>query len=94
MTIWAVRDKPTTSWAWREQVETSRSGRDKPETSWASRTEVDTSRAVRNRPIIYKAPLQDAYRIVHDQDDRIVYILTNSWTEIPWTFWKTRPLVS
>ena len=66
----------------------------KPTTSWAWREEVETSWSGRNRPITYKAPLQDAYRKVHDQDNRIIYILTNSWTEIPWTFWKTRPLVS
>ena len=52
--------------------------RDKPNTSWALRTEVETSWNGRNRPITYKAPLQDAYRIVHDQDDRIIYILSNS----------------
>ena len=94
MTIWAVRDKPNTSWALRTEVETSWSGREQPNTSWAVRWEVETGWDGRNRPITYKAPLQDAYRIVHDQDDRIVYILTNSWTEIPGTFWKTRPLVS
>ena len=66
--------------------------RNKPNTSWALRTEVETSWAGRLRPILYKAPLQDAYRIVHDQDDRIVYILTNSGTEIPGTFRKTRPV--
>ena len=94
MTNWATRLQPTTSWAWREQVETSRSGREQPETSWAARTGVETGWSGRNRPMIYKAPLQDAYRKVHDQDNRIIYILTNSWIEIPWTFWKTRPLVS
>ena len=66
----------------------------KPTTSWAWREQVETSWAWRTRPMIFKAPLQDAYRKVHDQDNRIIYILTNSWTEIPNTFWKTRPLVS
>ena len=68
--------------------------RDKPNTSWALRTEVETSWAGRLRPTLFKAPLQDAYRKVHDQDNRIIFILTTSWEEIPGTFWKTRPLVS
>jgi hypothetical protein len=35
-------------------------------------------------------PLQDAYRMVHDEDDEIIYILANSWKMIPATFWKAR----
>ena len=45
-------------------------------------------------PRVYKSPLQDAYRKVHDQDNRIVDVLTNTGQQIPGTFWKTRPLVS
>ena len=71
---------------------TNRATRLKPSTSWAVRAEVETWWSWRTRPMIHKAPLQDAYRIVHDQDDRIIYILSNTWTEIPNTFWKTRPV--
>ena len=72
---------------------TQRAAREKPTTSWAWRTPVETGWAGRLSPHAYKAPLQDAYRIVHDQDDKVIYILSNTWTEIPGTFWKTRPLV-
>lgn len=68
--------------------------RTKPETEWATRISYETDWEKRNRPITYEAPLQDAYRIVHDEDDRIIYILSNTWHLIPGTFWKTRPLVS
>lgn len=65
----------------------------KPETSWGVRGEVETDRSWRIRPITYKTPLEDAYRIVHDEDDKIIYILANSWKLIPATFWGTRPKV-
>lgn len=73
---------------------TTWASRTKPSTEWAGRSQPTTDRDGRNRPIAYEAPLQDAYRIVHDEDDRIIYILSNTGHPIPWTFWKKRPLVS
>ena len=65
----------------------------KPETSWGVSVKPETDRSWRIRPITYKTPLEDAYRIVHDEDDEIIYILANSWKLIPATFWGTRPKV-
>lgn len=65
----------------------------KPNTTWGAREKVDTSRDGRNRPITYKTPLEDAYRIVHDEDNEIIFILANSWKLIPATFWSARPQV-
>ena len=36
------------------------------------------------------SPLQDAYRIVHDQNDKIIYILASSGKLMPATFWTAR----
>lgn len=62
-------------------------------TTWTERAEVSTSWDARNRPTIFIAPLQDAYAIVHDQDDNIIYIISNEGKEIPATFWKARPVL-
>ena len=62
-------------------------------TTWGERVKPETSWGERSRPITYKTPLEDAYRIVHDEDDEIIYILANSWKLIPATFWGTRPKV-
>jgi len=65
----------------------------KPETSWGERVKPETSWGERVKPITYKTPLEDAYRIVHDENNEIIYILANSWKLIPATFWGTRPKV-
>ena len=62
-------------------------------TTWGERVKPETSWGERVKPITYKTPLEDAYRIVHDEDDEIIYILANSWKLIPATFWGTRPKV-
>ena len=69
---------------------TNWSERVKPTTNWGQRKAVETDWDGRIRPITYMAPLQDAYRMVHDEDDEIIYILANSWKMIPATFWKAR----
>lgn len=47
-------------------------------TSWTPRATVTTDRVGRRRPIMYIAPLQDAYRKVHDQDNKVIYIISNT----------------
>ena len=59
-------------------------------TTWTSRTPVTTDWIGRRRPIQYMAPLQDAYRKVHDQNNNIIYILSNEWKPIVLTNWKVR----
>ena len=62
-------------------------------TTWTTRTPVYTDWVGRRRPITFMTPLQDAYRKVHDQDNKVIYILANSGKEIPATFWSVRPKV-
>ena len=62
-------------------------------TTWGERVKPETSWGERVKPITYKTPLEDAYRIVHDENNEIIYILANSWKLIPATFWGTRPKV-
>jgi hypothetical protein len=72
---------------------TTWSVRTKPTTNWWARTQPETNWWARTRPTTYKTPLQDSYTMVADENDRIIYILANSWTLIPATFWKTRPVI-
>ena len=62
-------------------------------TNWSERTKPTTNWGERVKPMIYAAPLQDAYRIVHDQDNEIIYILVNEWEPIPTTRWKKRKTI-
>lgn len=62
-------------------------------TTWGERVKPETSWGERLKPITYKTPLEDAYRKVHDENNKIIYILANSWKLIPATFWGTRPKV-
>lgn len=62
-------------------------------TTWTTRTPVTIDWIGRRRPIAYMVPLQDAYRKVHDQNNAIIYILSNSGKPIPATFWNTRPKI-
>ncbi len=59
-------------------------------TNWSERTKPTTNWNERKKPEIYMAPLQDAYRIVHDQNNKIIYILASSGKLIPATFWNAR----
>lgn len=63
-------------------------------TTWTERTEVSTNRTPRKKPSIYIAPLQDAYVIVHNEDNEIVYIISNTWEEVVFTDWTTRPVLN
>ena len=59
-------------------------------TTRTKRTEVTTSWDGRKWPFGYAAPLQDAYRKVRDQDNEIIYILSNTWKLVPLTKWWKR----
>lgn len=45
----------------------------------------------RARPIAYMTPLEDEYWVVHDENDEIIYILSNSGKPILATFRTPRP---
>ena len=47
-------------------------------TTWTERSEVSTNREPRKKPVIFIAPLQDAYRIVHNEDDQVIYIISDT----------------
>ena len=58
------------------------------------REEVTTSWYSRNRPTIYIAPLEWVNDvIVHDEDDEVIYIISNEWKLIPATFRTPRPVL-
>ena len=59
-------------------------------TTRTKRNEVTTSWNWRSWPFGYEAPLQDAYRKVHDQNNEIIYILANTWKLVPLTRWWKR----
>ena len=46
-------------------------------TNWSEREKPTSNWSERQKPIIYIAPLQDAYRIVRDEDNEIIYIISN-----------------
>lgn len=62
-------------------------------TNWTVRVVVTTDWDGRQRPIYLIAPLQDAYRIVHNEDNEIIYIISTSWKEVPITQWEARPVL-
>ena len=47
----------------------------------------------RNKPTINIAPLQDAYREVCNEDNQVIYIISNTWKTIPLTIWQARPSI-
>ena len=59
-------------------------------TTWTPRTNVSTTWKGRKKPELNIAPLQDAYRTVHDEDNEIIYILVSNGTLVPVTFWTAR----
>ena len=63
-------------------------------TTWSERTTESTSWNPRTKPSIYIAPLQDAYVVVHDEDNEVVYIISNTWQEVVFTAWTTRPVLN
>ena len=63
-------------------------------TSRTPRNTITTDWVGRWKPIMYIAPLQDAYRKVHDQDNKVIYIISNSWKEVPATKWQERPVLN
>lgn len=69
---------------------TTWTARTKPTTTWWKRPEVSTDWDGRIRPITYMTPLQDAYTLVADENDEVIYILANEWKLIPATFRKKR----
>ena len=62
-------------------------------TTWSERSKPTTNWSERKKPEIYIAPLQDAYREVCDQDNQVIYIISNTWTVVPATFWQPRPTI-
>ena len=46
-------------------------------TTWTARIRPTTNWTGRIKPLIYIAPLQDAYRKVHDQNNEIIYIISS-----------------
>ena len=62
-------------------------------TTWTERDTVTTSWTARNKPTIFIAPLQDAYREVHNEDDEVIYIISTEWKEIASTVWTARPVL-
>ena len=59
-------------------------------TTWQERVKPTTNWNERKKPEIYIAPLQDAYRIVHNEDDKIIYIISNEWQPVAITKWTAR----
>ena len=63
-------------------------------TTLTEREEVTTSWSPRTKPTIYIAPLEWVNDvIVHDEDDEVIYIISNEWKLIPATFWNPRPVL-
>ena len=63
-------------------------------TTWTERSEVSTNREPRKKPVIFIAPLQDAYRIVHNEDDQVIYIISDTWQEVNANKWTPRPVLN
>lgn len=59
-------------------------------TTRASRVRPTTDWIARKKPIIYIAPLQDAYRKVHDQNNKVIYIISNTGKPVSLIDWKAR----
>lgn len=58
------------------------------------RTSVSTTWDERDKPVAYISPLEDAYRIVHDEDDEVIYIYTETGKAVIGTLRTSRPLIS
>ena len=63
-------------------------------TNWTIRNEVQTNWEWRKRPILYLAPLEWVNWIVHDEDNKIIYIYADEWKEVPATKWTPRPILN
>lgn len=62
-------------------------------TTRTARLTVTTSWSERVKPLIYIAPLQDAYRKVHDQDNEVIFIISSEWKPTVLTQWTPRPTI-
>lgn len=59
-------------------------------TTWTVRVQVTTSWDGRKKPEILIEPLQDAYTEVADEDNEVIYIISNEWKAVAITNWTTR----
>lgn len=59
-------------------------------TTWTVRVQVTTTWDGRKKPEILIEPLQDAYTEVADEDNEVIYIMSNEWKAIAMTNWKPR----
>lgn len=59
-------------------------------TTWTVRLQVTTTWEGRKKPEILIEPLQDAYTEVADEDNEIIYIISDEWNPIVLTNWKPR----
>ena len=59
-------------------------------TTWTVRVQVTTTWEGRKKPEILIEPLQDAYTEVADEDNEIIYIISDEWNPIVLTNWKPR----
>lgn len=59
-------------------------------TTWTVRVQVTTTWEGRKKPEILIEPLQDAYTEVADEDNEVIYIISNEWKAIPTTQWTAR----
>lgn len=73
---------------------TTWTSRTNPTTTRSPRDNETTNREPRKRPSIYIAPLEWVNDvIVHDEDDEIIYIISNTWKEVIITSWTARPVL-
>lgn len=54
------------------------------------RVQVTTTWDGRKKPEILIEPLQDAYTEVADEDNEVIYIISNEWKAIAMTNWTPR----
>ena len=59
-------------------------------TTWTVRVQVTTTWEGRKKPEILIEPLQDAYTEVADEDNEIIYIISDEWKPVAMTNWKPR----
>ena len=63
-------------------------------TTWTERDEVNTTWTERKQPTIYIAPLEWVNWIVHDEDDEVIYIISDEWNLVGLTNWTPRPVLN
>ena len=72
---------------------TTWTSRTNPTTTRSPRDNETTNREPRKRPSIYIAPLEWVNGIVHDEEDEVIYIISNTREEVVITTWTPRPVL-